>query len=801
MDHTDLVLEEATRLISLGSKVFPVSANKKPYRNCDDCKEAEATEVHREVCPCLREPGSRCHGVYAASDDIEVVKQWLTETPAMGLAEAMGKVTGFLTVEFDPKNDGDKSWADWIEENGDVDTETQQSPGGGKHFIGQAPNFPVRNIHGKLAPGIDVKADGGYRVAAAPKGSERQYVRLNDSSRNPFPKWLLDKIFEYQSRDRWDDRAGLLTPPERKDFDADALTEDQQTRVEKTVTYWQRRIRTAPHGVQNVLIYTGTRVLFSLCYAGLLDETVAEDAVLEAAEDGNHPHHRTLSSLQSGRQDAYANPDPVDAVLDNDLDTILTFQHNDSGNANRVLYWKGLDLKYNGDQDKFLVWDRIQWSVVPTSKIRGMVEEVFNSIIATEAEFYSDTASPVSEMDKKRPRSYRALFRLWAMQQQYARKYRDCISILEGRASIACVSDDFDYNPYLLNTPTGIVDLKTGEVREHDRNELCTQVTSVSYDPDATCLQWQRFMEMTQPNEAHRRYVQRVFGASLLGKTLPEEVFFLHIGSGGNGKGVSLDILKKMLGAYATVGQRDTFTRKNGSNRIPADLASYDGKRLVLIDELNSNQKLDDALLKDVTGGGVIKAEAKNLNPWEYTPKFTLHIRTNHMPDLPSDRSMVRRFRPIKWTVEVTPQQWDSFTDDENRDVTDFLYNHEAAGILNWMLEGLRDYRANGLQTPEDLEVEALDMLEESDIHAQFISQCLDFKSSTESVKRPELLEAYKAFCDHENVPRDERLGRTKFYTEIEKRTGIKPVGRRGREHYEGVSLKVGIIAIKGENQ
>lgn len=780
-------LQEASRHISLGRKVFATpQGGKTPYALCDDCAPYGPDEEHLAECVCLVS-GGRCHGYLSATDNLEHVKSWIEQDPDTVISVAAGTTSNLLIVDIDTQESYD--W--FLERNeGEPLTETYGSTRFFQFYY-QMPDIEVRNIHSKIFPGLDIKASGGYG-----KGGK---TLVKDVPAAPCPKWLRDEIFAYYARSKWNTGAGFLTAPERRDFDADSVTEDQQTRVDNAVEYWQKRIITASDGVQNTLIYTAARALFSLCFAGLLDETVAEDALHDAAEDGNHPYRRAVSAIQSGKRMAMSNPDQVEAVLDNDLDTIQTFQLTDFGNANRVLYWKGLDIKFNADQDKFLVWDRIQWCVVPTTKIRGIVEKVFEQIIATEAEFYSDIASPMSEMDKKRPRSYRDLFRAWAVQQQYARRIRECVSIIEGRESIACVTDDFDHNPYLLNTPTGIVDLKTGAVREHDRSELCTQVTSVSYNPDATCPQWQRFLEMTQPNESHRKYVQRVFGASLLGKTLPEEVFFLHIGSGGNGKGVSLDILKRMLGAYATVGQRDTFVRKAGSNRIPADLASYDGKRLVLIDELNNHQKLDDALLKDVTGGGVIKAEAKNLNPWEYTPKFTLHIRTNHMPDLPSDRSMVRRFRPIKWMVEVTPQQWDSFTDDENRDVTDFIYNHEASGILNWMLEGLRDYLANGLQTPEDLEVEALDMLEESDIHAQFISQCLDFGSASESLKPADMLDAYKRFCDHENVPKDERLGRTNFYKEIEKRTEIKRVGRKGHEEYQGVTLKVGIIAISGQ--
>jgi putative DNA primase/helicase len=213
-----------------------------------------------------------------------------------------------------------------------------------------------------------------------------------------------------------------------------------------------------------------------------------------------------------------------------------------------------------------------------------------------------------------------------------------------------------------------------------------------------------------------------MIGYTVIGE-VRDQIFALHIGSGGNGKGVFLDTISYVMGEYATTGQRDSFVRKNNSNRIPADIASMEGKRLVVVDELNDNQKLDEALLKDITGGGTIKAEAKNVNPWEYTPKFTLHFRTNHMPDLPSDRSIVRRFRPVKWTVEPTGEEWDSFTSPHHSTITNYLTIEESSGILNWILEGTREYLRQGLSVPDSLETEALMMLQENDPFLSFMSE------------------------------------------------------------------------------
>lgn len=715
------VLEEAERLIKRGRKVFPISDRKLPYANCDDCRKYGADPSHRDSCACLRREGTRCHGVYAATGSIEVVEQWLEETPDMGLAVATGLPSGILVCEYDPKNGGDESYREWAAEHGAFETETNMSPGGGYHFILRMPNFDVRNIHGKLAPGIDVKGTGGYHVVPPTTTDKGSYTKIDEREPSALPDWFRDKVFQYQSRNRWTENPGILRPVERKDYDRNAISEEDAERVDRTLQYWCRRIRNAPDGNQNTLIYTATRIIFSLCFAGLLDEELAEDSLMEACEDGNHPPHRAVLAIESGKRAAMSNPDPVEAVLDNDVDTLVTFTPDDFGNANRVLFWKGLDLRYDPDRERFYSWSDTKWVFSKEGRIRDVVRDVVENISQTEAGFYSESNFPPTEIDKKRPKTYREVFNNWAAGQRYSRKISDCITTLRGSKAIWCQTDDFDPNPYLFNVANGVIDLRTGELLPHDRSYMCTQLADVEYDPKAKAPNWERFLDLTQPNKQHRKYLQRLMGYALIGKVI-DQIFVVHIGTGGNGKGVFLDCCSRVMGEYATVGQRESFIRKNNSNRIPADIASMEGKRIVLVDELNDNQKMDDALLKDISGGGSIKAEAKNMNPWEYTPQFVLHFRTNHLPDIPSDPSIVRRFHPVKWVATPTSVEWDTFRDDTHRSVDDFLFQ-ESAGILNWILEGTKEYLKTGLQIPEDLEKEALAMLKENDPFLIFMSE------------------------------------------------------------------------------
>lgn len=720
--YKEALIDAAEELIGKGRKVFGISSNKIPYPNCDDCR-GQSTSEHRDVCPCMRDPYARCHGFYAATDDIEVLRAWVEDTPDMHLAVATGQTSGVFVFEYDPKNGGDVSYRELINEHGAISTETNMSPGGGLHHVFKLPNFDVPCINGKLWPGIDIKGTGGYHLVPPSKDDRGRYVKVNTDDPSDAPKWLRDAIFQYQARYKWADGSRTLKAIERKAYDPEAISEDLSEQVRKTIDYWTGRIRTAPDGSQNIFIYTAARVLFSLCYAGVLDDETAQEALEEACAEGNHPEHRSRLAIDSGRRAAEINPDPVDDALSDDRDILETFQLDDVGNANRVVFWKGTDIRYDPDHERYYTWDKKKWIYAKDGRIWSMVEDVITKIASTESRFYSPTTFPPSEQNKTTgARTYRQVFLDWAAKQRFTAKISSCAAILKGRQALWCVGDDFDIDPYHFNVSNGVVDLRTGALLPHTRGFMCSNISDVLYDPEATCPEFERFMEMVQPDEEHRRYVQRLMGYTLLGE-VRDQIFALHIGSGGNGKGVFLDTYSYILGEYATTGQRDSFVRKSNSNRIPADIASYEGKRVVVVDELNDNQKMDTALLKDLTGGGIIKAEAKNVNPWEYTPKFTLHIRTNHMPDLPSDQSIVRRFRPVRWGVEPTSEQWDTFTSPHHSTPFNYLTKKESSGILNWILAGTRDYLQNGLQVPMDLQIEAIAMLEENDPFLIFMGQ------------------------------------------------------------------------------
>lgn len=738
--------EAVYALIERNRPVIPLSGGKIPFANCDACRN-KTDAAHRATCECLTS-GKLCHGFYAATKDPAQFDTWMQWHPDCTLvAVPTGKETGIFVMEYDPKNGGQASFDQLMQEHDPIQTETNQSPSGGLHFVFQMPNFDFGNIHGKLWQGIDIKASGGYHLVPPSKDDRGEYLTVVDMDPQPAPAWLLDAIKEYLTKNKWSTEARQLKLEEQKTYEPDSLSDSEKEHVSKTVEYWQSRIKSAPDGTQNILIYTGARVLYSLCYAGMLDEEAAQLFLEEACDDGNHPRHRAMLAIDSGKRAALAAPDPVDQALTNDINILGTFTRDDIGNANRVVFWRGTDLRYDPVRERFHAWGETKWVYAREGHIRSVVEDVHSKISVSEGPFYDDFAIPPSEKDKKSPKTYKELLVEWANAQRYSSKIKDTMGMLKGRDSLWCESDDFDVDPMHFNIGNGVIDLNTGELLPHDRTFMCSKISKhLQYDPDAKCPEFERFLRLTQPNPVHRKYLQRLMGYTLIGE-VRDQIFAVHIGKGGNGKGVFLDCCKYVLGDYVTTGQRDSFVRKSNANRIPADIASMEGMRMVLVDELNDNQKLDDGLLKEVTGGGTIKAEAKNLNPWEYTPKFTLHFRTNHMPDLPADPAILRRFRPVKWTETPTGVDWDSFIDPHHSTPLQYLTKLEGPGILNWILQGTREYLRQGLAVPADLQAEAVDMLEESDPFLIFMAENI-VHSSGARLDGARLYKAYKEWYE-----------------------------------------------------
>jgi len=247
-----------------------------------------------------------------------------------------------------------------------------------------------------------------------------------------------------------------------------------------------------------------------------------------------------------------------------------------------------------------------------------------------------------------------------------ARRITALLSMAESEIYVRPVELDTQAN--LLNFLNGTVDLRTGALRPHERQDLITKVIHYEYRPDAPCDLWIAFLNQVmggrpEASEAEREraqrftdYLQRALGYSLTGSTIEKAVFVLF-GTGDNGKSTLLSTFRQLVEEYAVLLQADTLMVRQESNNTQADLADLRGARFVQTSETEEGQRLAQGKLKRITQGmGKIKAVRKYENPIEFPETYKLWMDTNRKPTIrdADDQATFNRLHPIPFTVKIT---------------------------------------------------------------------------------------------------------------------------------------------------
>jgi putative DNA primase/helicase len=271
------------------------------------------------------------------------------------------------------------------------------------------------------------------------------------------------------------------------------------------------------------------------------------------------------------------------------------------------------------------------------------------------------------------------------------------------QSSVPILTDDLDRDPWLLNVANGTVDLRSGELRRHRREDLITKLIDVEYHPDAPCKRWLRFLEEIQPKESTRRYLQRSAGYSATGSARERVVLILH-GGGRNGKSVFLQELRTTLGPYAVRMPSETFLAKRQDGAIPNDIAQLRGARMAFGSETGEGRRLAEAKIKEMTGDESISARFMRGEWFDFRPAFTPWLATNHRPVIKgSDAAIWDRIRLVPFNVRFRlPDEPDSGLAVADLALAEKL-DAERQGILAWIVRGAVDWYRDGLGAPDDV--------------------------------------------------------------------------------------------------
>ncbi|RJE87974.1 DNA primase family protein [Paracoccus onubensis] len=271
----------------------------------------------------------------------------------------------------------------------------------------------------------------------------------------------------------------------------------------------------------------------------------------------------------------------------------------------------------------------------------------------------------------------------------------------------------------------------------HDRGQLLTKIVPVDYDPDATCPRFDAFLKEIQPNIEMRRFLQRWFALSMTGLDVQKLAFF-H-GGGANGKSVLVDLIARMLGDYSATAKIESLTGKNkksGSESQP-DLMPLINSRMVRTSEPEEGQRLQEALVKALTGGEPMMIRDLFTGMITFTPFFKITISGNHLPDIRGgDDGIWRRVMLVQFPVQIPEHKRIP-----KKDMDDILWA-ERSGILNWLIEGLIDYLSGGLQEPPEVLAATADYRKDSDPVGTFLGDATvatgyegDFMTSKELIE------------------------------------------------------------------
>jgi putative DNA primase/helicase len=268
----------------------------------------------------------------------------------------------------------------------------------------------------------------------------------------------------------------------------------------------------------------------------------------------------------------------------------------------------------------------------------------------------------------------------------------------------AATTDEWDADPWLLNTPGGVVDLKTGRKRANDRADRMTKIITAT--PGGDCPQWMAFLSDIAGGDVDlQAYLQRMVGYCLTGVTSAHALFFLY-GTGANGKSVFANVISTILGDYAATASMDTFVETRG-DRHPTDLAGLRGARFVTAIETEQGRRLNESKVKAITGGDKISARFMRQDFFEYTPQFKPVIVGNHKPAIRNiDEAMKRRMHMIPFTVTIPPERRDSRLTEKLLAERDGILAWAVAGCLAWQREGLKPPASVVSATEEYFEAE-----------------------------------------------------------------------------------------------
>jgi putative DNA primase/helicase len=712
------------------------------------------------------------NGVHAAKKSLKLIEKHFTAHPRQNWAIATGQASQIIVLDIDGP-EGQESFKKLIEANCPVSKTVIVRTPHGRHIYFKAPAYRVPNSASRIAPGIDVRGDGGYVVgpgSANPDGAYTIVHGPDEAEIAPAPEWLLKKIAE------------AAPAPEPLRVQQIAIADRNRAEAYAAAALGREldRLRKAPLHQRNTTLNLCAFKLGQFLPYGLFDENrIAADLTAAASTTGLHESEiaptiksgfcagrqspRRIPFLKSDKRARSQPAAPPTASNDEVTQQLASLGENDTDNAQRFATRFGNKVIYTRGRG-WMVFDGKRYLPDELKCIEHA---------KTTARFIGDEPQ---YLDDDRDRAARAKFSATSLSEGALHR------MLNLAKSLLVVADSkLDADPWLFNTQAGTIDLRAGRLEKHDARDLLTKISPVAASFKAKCPLFKKFLHrITAGDSELMTFIQKCVGCTLTGITSEQVLFFAYGKSGKNGKSTLVNTIRDMMGDYGCHTPTETLVVKQYDNAIPADLARLAGARMVTAIEANFNRHLDEARIKGMTGGEPITARFLFGNYFEFVPEFKLWLVANDRPRVRStDDAFWRRIRVIPLNVTVPPSERDP-------DLPAKL-KAEWPGILAWAVRGCLKWRREGLAEPSAVKVATADWREAADHLTRFVREALILEPDGVT-SASALHNQHKAWCARNG---ERALSLENLKNELPKLFDVRHRRRDGHSEWVGAKLRV----------
>lgn len=437
----------------------------------------------------------------------------------------------------------------------------------------------------------------------------------------------------------------------------------------------------------------------------------------------------------------------------------------DTGNARRFIERYGDIVRYNVDNESWMYWNGEYWQTDVYHNIKNFAEVVVEEMRYKLKSVDDENVRKAIIKNIKRTLQSNGKSAMLKESQH-----------IEG---VPATNNDFDKDPLLFNTASGVVDLRSGDIKPHDKALMLSEYTPYEVDLANEPKKWLAFLEdIFEGDKATISYMQRVLGYAMTGLTQEQCMFFLF-GDGSNGKSLLLDVVNEALGSYGKTSNADILLEKyNKSSGNLGDVARLKSTRFVMTDEAKHNDKLNESAIKTYTSGiGNIVARYLYGNEFEFTPIMKIFMSSNYKPRITgTDHGIWRRIKVIPFNKVIPDEKQDKQLK------TKLL--KEMPQILGWMVKGCILWQRDGLKEPESLKEAHKDYRSEMDIVQRWLNEvCVEIEGDSTSSA-----ELFENFSNYVKANKEYQLSHTMFGRNMSRK--YRKIRVSGKMHYKGIVIK-----------